>query len=409
MTRHRIVMPMGLLAALCLLSAVSSAAQGVDLDPGAPYTSNPDVAPAAGGQFVVTWARDRRIPLSFGPDVFVPNGVVGQRRNDDAQPAGSRFIVLTAGTGGTVGAPQIATTPAGAQFVWTRSLDDVFVIEGRALKNGRWRSRETLAGCADGRLRSLRLIPSPPGALVLWNEICGGSRILVLRLDAVGRPVGDARVLIPASASPGAQLDAAPFGADGFVLSWVQKVDDGYGGVKRLVARVFRGDGKPKSSLFPVSPETVEPNPSRPVVRPAVTATLAGSLLIAWPRPSDGRLVVRQFRADGTPQGPEREVGDEPAAIEGGPTWAVGDPAARGILVWQRFDVPPQADCLARAVGAQGPQGSEFVVAPHCVNAAAAISGDRLLVAWQEPRPEPADNGTPYRAMARSLRLVELR
>jgi hypothetical protein len=279
------VMPIGLLAALCLVFAGPSSAQGIDLDSGAPYTSNPDVAPAGGGEFLVTWARDRRIPLSFGPDVFVPDAVVGQRRSDDAQPAGSRFSVLTAATGGAVGAPQLTATQAGAQFVWARSIDDVFVIEGRALKNGRWRSRETLAGCADGRIRAMRLIPSPPGALLLWNEICGGSRILVLRLDAVGRAIGDARVLVPASASPGAQFDAAPFGTDGFVLSWIQRVDDGYGGVKRLVGRVFRTDGKPKNRLFAVSTETVEPNPSRPVMRPAVTTNLAGSLLIAWPRP----------------------------------------------------------------------------------------------------------------------------
>lgn len=410
MTRSNPSRPAARFLCLAALAASPAVCQTVDLDPATPYTSNPAVAPLAAGRFLAVWTRDRRVPLSFGPDAFVPEAVAWQRRRSDGQPSGPLGIALPATASGAVRSPQVAATATGAQLVWARILGAAFVIEGRAMTNGnRLQAVRTLGGCPGGTLRGLKLVAAGQGSWLVWNELCDGLRIVALRLDGSGRPSGEERVLVPPSALPAAEFDAAPLGAGGFVATWVQSVVGDYGVDRILMARAHRGNGKPRGRAFRVTAEPISNTPGQPNFQPAVVATPAGAIRVAWPRPSDSRLVSRDFRIEGTPLGAEQLVGDPADAIEDSPRWAAGSAGGPTILLWQRDRSELESGCLARRIGSEGPQGHEVLVAARCPNVSAAISSSRLLVTWQEPQPEPADNGTPYRAVARSIALAELR
>ncbi len=396
------------LALWACLAGTALAAQPFDLDPVAPYTSNPAVATLPDGGFLAVWTRDRRVPLSFGPDAFVPEAVVWQRRRSTGEPVGPVGVALPESVEGSVQSPRVAAGPDNAQLVWSRGGGEAFLLEGRSWKRDRLAARRPLAGCPDGRVRGLRVLAVTSGSWMVWNELCDGLRILARRLAAGGRPTRDARVLVGASALPGAGFDVASTADGGFVGAWVQRVVGDYGDERVLMARAFRPDGRARRAAFRVSTETIQNPPSRPAFEPAILATPAGRIHIAWPRASDGRLVLRSFRSDGTPFGPAQPVGEAADAIEGSPRFS-GVSNGLALLVWQRANAEPDAGCLARLVGERGLLGGETIIAERCPGASVALSNQRLLVAWQEAIPESGDAGIPFRARALSLALADLR
>lgn len=363
-------------------------AQTVDLEPGAVSTSSPALAPLPGGQVLAAWARDRFVPLSFGGDHFVPDSLVFQRREADLSPIGPIITVRPAGERGALLAPRVATTTTGAQFVWALAGDFSFLIEGRAMTEGRLKPRQALGGCEAGRLRGIRLVPAAQGSWVVWNQLCrDGFRITAQRLDSSGRPAGDPRVVAAPRALPSEQFDVAPLLGGGFVAAWVQTFRDETGTDRQLAARAFAGNGKPLAPAFRVTPSVSDP----PAV--AITTTPSGSIRIAWTLRGPS-LVTRTFDVDGTPLGLALAVTERPETIR--------DPRfveAQGgdVLTWERFTGP----CNGRWIDKSGPRGAEREVAPICQ--ATAIAGNRIIAGWQQFVPRPPGAGPENVARARSL------
>jgi hypothetical protein len=185
----------------------------------------------------------------------------------------------------------------------------------------------------------------------------------------------------------------------------VRRLATDYGDERALVVRVFRPDGRPLGAPFRVSADPVEG--SGPPLEPAVLAA-DNRILVAWPRAADGRLVVRSFRLDGTPLGPERLAGGDPDGVESAPAFSNfghGD----AVLVWQRLVSGDDPECLARRLDARSFVGPETTVATDCYAPSAALSNGRVMITWQEPQASLGDGSRPFRAIGTTLGLPDLR
>ena len=377
-------------AAVFLAAALAAAAgaQEIDLDPGVASTSNPAVSARPGGGFAATWARDRHIPLSFGPDAFVPQSVIWQRLRVNGTAASSRRLAGDAGPTGSVMLPQVATDERGIEVVWGRPAGLGFLLAGRRVLPEQ--AAVTLAACDSGKLRGLRLLPAANGSWLIWSESCDGLRVVALRLDARGRPTSTARVLVGAHALVGKGLDFAVGPDGGLVGAWTQRVVDGQDDHRVLVAGAFRPDGRPRGALIRVGV------PSDEI---AVVADARGRIWVAWR--DNRRLVAGAFRPDGTAFAPARPLGTFEGASERSPRWSNVEDGSF-ILVWERLREDGSQSCLARRFDGSGPRGGERVVAERCLSPSVALSGGRTLVAWQRPAENP-ELANASRALARLL------
>ncbi len=384
------IVPLGRKVAIVLilagLAAPAAAGEPFHLDPATSYTSNPAVTALPEGGFLVAWNRNRRIPLSFGPDAFVAEQVAWRRLSPSGAFRGPAFVGANDATG-SPWSPQIAADGSGGEVVWHRQNDFSFLIEGRGVDPST--RTTTLAACA-GSLRGSRLLPASPGAWLIWSESCRGLRILGQRLDPDGRPTATARVLLGAKALPGSAFDFTSVPGRGLVGAWVQRLPASAAGDRTLVVRAFRPDGRPRGATIAVG------DPSSEI---AVLGLPNGDIWLAWR--ANGPLVVQGFRASGEPLGPAEPAGTSDDVSERAPRWSNLE-NGRAVLVWQRFRDVFGDGCMARTWGPKGFKGAEVEIAERCSNPSVALLNGRALVVFQERGTNPED-GAVFQAMGSVL------
>jgi hypothetical protein len=228
---------------------------------------------------------------------------------------------------------------------------------------------------------------SQQGDLVaVWESNVGGNRASEVsgRSLPVTGPPGDPQFPVSGTFPEADHFPSIAMRSDGsFVVAW-KNIERDPQMASRIVARVYASDGQPVGDAFVVDEQAIGK-----LSVCAVGMAEDGRFVVAWPRfesQSDpGRVLARQFEADGTALGGEFVVGIETTALVGYPDVAML-PGGGFVVVWGQFN-SVDFDVSARAFHSDGtPMGERFLVGlGGSEPAVAADPSGGFVVAWAGP------------------------
>lgn len=320
--------------------------------------SHSAIATSASGEFTVVWNSR---PFGGDADIF------GQRFNSAGQPLGSQFPVNTAGGHQFQARRSIAADSAGNFVVtWEGNGpgDDSGIFARRFASNGTPLGPEFLVNTttfADQYESTVAVAPNGE-FVVTWigldQPVGNAWDVYARRFDAGGAPItGEFRVN---ELVTGNQWISTPaMDANGnFVVVW----ESGQSGVGwNIRGRQYSSDGTPLGSEFAVSTFTV---PGGDLPHPTVAMDATGNIVVAWEGSGVNdtkEIVARRFNNAGQTQGAEFVVNSSVAGNQVYPNISM---SANGnfAITWSSDSVTPSG-ILLRNFGADGiPQGSEQIV-----------------------------------------------
>jgi VCBS repeat-containing protein len=301
--------------------------------------SNPVVAIAPGGAFVVAW-------VSAGQDGD-GNGVFARRFAADGSPLADEFLVNTTVIG-SQSAPSVAIDGTGAFVIAWQGPDGGGngVFFQRFDSAGVAQGEETLAHDPGGEQTAPVVGRDGAGSFVIaWQAPdASGLGVFARRFDADGVAVGDAFAVNTGATASDQKLPAVAVNGDGTLLiAWQGKDSNGDG----VFAKVYAADGS--VAIPDLLVNTTEGGNQQ---SPAVTLNAAGRFAVAWQGVDASGLGVygRLYDAAGTPAGAELRLnattgGDQTApavAMTGdgdliGAWTSSGQDADRTAVMTQRF------------------------------------------------------------------------
>jgi hypothetical protein len=308
------------------------------------FQEHPRVAVDAAGDFVVVWSS--RLFEQGRARVY------GRRFRADGQPLGQRFR-LGKGQGRAQSEPDVARAPDGRFVVAWSELDggisdpyfqiptnDIFVRRFSA--QGAPKGVELRIGGRDFQYNPALAINQAGDFVVAYTDEVGDpdvedlDDVHVRRFSRDGRPLASARILAETEfdwlfheSRPAVAL--ADDGA--LVLAWFG--DHESEPVHALWARRFGPNGRPQGHGFRLTSTIAPPMP----IPPAIGLAADGSFVVAWTgmQDTDGDglgVFARRFERDGSPSTPETQLAQSTAGEQRDPHLAVA-PDGRGVVVWQ--------------------------------------------------------------------------
>ena len=300
--------------------------------------TNPAIALAADGRFVVVWEDN------------LDNRIAARRFDADGDDADDEFEVNSEETSVNI-SPAIALNPDTAEFVvtWVETNEDGdrnllfqrFTATGDTQGNPVTVESIEADDVVDGETLSDPAIAMDGAGnfIITWvqdeadnddNEL----DIFARRYDAAGNPLA-ARFLVNTEQEQNQfDPDIAADEAGNFTIVWqTDAVDDENPGI---LAQRYNAAGASVGEVLIVStPDTDE----RLDTAPAIGMDVAGNTLITWTSfdidDSDFDILAQQFSPDGTTVGSEFQVNDdEPDRAELQPAVAI-DPDGDAVVVWQ--------------------------------------------------------------------------
>ena len=250
--------------------------------------SNPGIAAAASGDFVVAWTSVGS-PLNASQDGS-SRGVFAQRFTNAGVPVGAEFQVNTYTTSNQR-SPAVAADPTGNLMITWQS-EQVGIGD-----SGIFAQRYDAAGVPQGTElqvnTTLHFEAGPQVAadgagnfVVVWADFTGGGisrRILAQRFDASGTPIGSEFQVNVSTNLSHFDPDVAATAAGSFVIVWTDDYE--------ILARRYDSAGTPLTMPFQVTPAGR---------LPAVATNTAGTFVVVWEAAdSDGRGIFGR-RYDGT-------------------------------------------------------------------------------------------------------------
>jgi hypothetical protein len=323
-----------------------------DATTGYTWESQPAVASDADGNFVVVWQGDYEY---YGP----PYGrlIQGRRFGADGTPRGYQFQVSSTATGYT------------------------------------WESQPSVAADEDGNF------------VVVWRdyEYYYGRLIRGRRFAADGTPrddqfqVNSTRIRYSYYLQPSVAADA-----DGdFVVVWHDYQYPGPPAGFVVQGRRFGADGTPGGPQFQVGSITTGYAYER---EPSVAADADGNFVVVWSDyqgygPPYGFLIqARRFDAHGTPGGPQFQVSNVPdyayerkpsvAAAAHGDFSVAADPDGDFVVVWRDYQDPDGQVIRGRPFASDGtPGGPQFQIGSASYYSEPSVASDAdgdFVVVWSD-------------------------
>jgi hypothetical protein len=292
--------------------------------------SQPSVASAASGNFVIVWDSD-------GQDGD-RRGIFGQRFDATGGPLGAEFQVNAAG-GGDQQQPSVASDPSGN-----------FVVAWSGVSARRFNSDGTPLGAefsvGSGSFPSVATDASG-NFVVVWFTVANSTDVFGRRYDSEGQPLGGEFLVNTYTTGGQSRPSVASDPGGNFVVVW-----RGVGqGIEGILGQRFDPQGERLGGEFQVntgSPYFLD--------SPAVAVSAAGEFVVAWANGlQDGDangIFGRRFDGAGLPVGDEFQVNsftpgdqEEPSVVAAGAgkfvvAWT-SDPAQDGSqdgVFGQRFD-----------------------------------------------------------------------
>jgi hypothetical protein len=307
------------------------------------FQGQPRVAASAAGDFVVVWSSRLR-----------ENGrsrVYGRLFRAGGQPLGERFP-LGRGHGREQSEPDVARAPDGRFVVaWSEQdgfSDPVFLVPTtdvfvrRFSAQGTPRAPELRLGNRELQLNPAVAINHAGDFVVAYTEELRDvdaedlDDVYVHRFSSDGRPLAPARVLAGTQDSfddPQARPGIALADNRDFVLVWLGKHDSI--DLTALWGQRFEAEGWHRGEIFRLTSTTAPPT----FLPPSIGLAADGGFVVAWTGlegvDGDGLGVfARRFAADGSPLSPETGLARWTAGEQSHPALAVA-PGGRGLAVWQ--------------------------------------------------------------------------
>ena len=306
---------------------------------------NPDVAKAAGGDFLVVWD-------TVGP----PFNIKGRAFKADGSPHGEEFQINTVNDRLQSGPAVAPASGGGFLVVWTSSAAGIlgrrFTADGSAMDTGTFEIHDRLPL----RPSYVDIAVGPDGFLVVWDEDLASLR--ARRLDRDGRPVGGSVEIDPPSVRALGPPRSAIGPAGEALVVWSRFPVPTLLG-NDIFGRRLAPDGTLAGEVFRV-------NSRHPATytSPDVAATTDGDFFVTWVnrglvdgQPDNRILWGRIFTADASPISedfqisprPLRRFGQNVASVAAGPdqevlvVWIDSKPDSREDSVrGRRYIVPPR-------------------------------------------------------------------
>jgi Ca2+-binding RTX toxin-like protein len=361
--------------------------------------TDPAVAMASDGSFVVTWTSVNQ----DGDE----DGIYAQRFHPDGTPAGSEFLVNTS-TLSDQTAAAIAIDADGDFIVTWASRYQLFELTNPyGIYAQRFNANGTPVGSefqvntttTAANYDAPAIVTKDDGSfIVVWQSLGqdgDGTGIFAQRFNANGAAVGN-ELQVNDFTTGNQSAPAIAVDANGnFIVTWVSGTEVGTGqdgSSYGVYAKLYNANGSVRKSEFLVNTTTTGNQSAASVAMAA-----DGTFVVAWNSSNPGGLtqdgdrtgiIAQSFDADGTALGDEIVVNTFTTGIQATPTVAMSD-AGNFVILWNSRSQDGDGDGIyGQGFNADGSRdGDEFVVNTFTTNAqnnaAIATNGNAsFITAW---------------------------